>query len=55
MNRNIAVIGTAFDENHKHRLEAAAQATGCTISYYPDNDAAFDVAANAIKEIISSL
>lgn len=40
MNRNIAVIGTAFDENHKHRLEAAAQATGCTISYYPDNDAA---------------
>lgn len=40
MNRNIAVIGTAFDENHKHRLEAAAEATGCTIAYYPDNDAA---------------
>ena len=40
MNRNIAVIGTAFDENHKFRLEAAAKATGCTISYYPDNDSA---------------
>lgn len=40
MNRNIAVIGTAFDENHKARLEAAAQATGCTIAYYPDNDSA---------------
>jgi len=40
MNRNIAVIGTAFDKNHKHRLQAAAEAAGCTISYYPDNDAA---------------
>lgn len=40
MNRNIAVIGTAFDENHKRRLEAAAEATGCTVRYYTDNDAA---------------
>ena len=40
MNRNIAVIGTAFDENHKRRLEAAAEATGCTIAYFPDNDTA---------------
>ena len=40
MNRNIAVIGTAFDENHKQRLEAAAKATGCTIRYFSDNDAA---------------
>ena len=40
MNRNIAVIGTAFDENHKSRLEAAAAATNCTICYYPDNDSA---------------
>lgn len=40
MNRNIAVIGTAFDENHKCRLEAAANATGCAIHYYPDNDSA---------------
>lgn len=40
MNRNIAVIGTAFDEQHKRRLESAAAATGCTISYYPDNDTA---------------
>ena len=40
MNHNIAVIGTAFDENHKRRLESAAEATGCVISYYPDNDAA---------------
>ena len=40
MNRNIAVIGTAFDENHKCRLEAAARAAGCTVRYYQDNDAA---------------
>ena len=40
MKHNIAVIGTAFDENHKDRLASAAAATGCSISYYPDNDAA---------------
>ena len=40
MNRNIAVIGTAFDDHHKAKLEAAAEAAGCTIRYFPDNDAA---------------
>lgn len=40
MNRIIAVIGTAFDENHKHRLQTAAESCGCTIRFYPDNDAA---------------
>lgn len=40
MNRNIAVIGTAFDKNHKRRLESAAESCGCTIAYYPDNDTA---------------
>lgn len=40
MNRNIAVIGTAFDDTHKAKLEAAASAYGCRMAYYPDNDAA---------------
>lgn len=40
MNRNIAVIGTAFDENHKSRLNAAAEDCGCTLAYYADNDSA---------------
>ena len=40
MNRNIAVIGTAFDENHQRKLNAAAESCGCTLAYYPDNDTA---------------
>ena len=40
MKRNIAVIGTAFDDTHKAKLEAAASACGCSIAYYPDNDTA---------------
>lgn len=40
MNHNIAVIGTAFDDTHKAKLEAAAAACGCHLAYYPDNDTA---------------
>ena len=37
---NIAVIGTAFDQNHTAKIRQAAAESGCTVSFYPDNDAA---------------
>lgn len=36
----IAVIGTAFDENHTGRILAAAKTCGCNVRFYSDNDAA---------------
>lgn len=37
---NIAVIGSAFDEQHHSRLCAAADAANCTIRFFPDTTAA---------------
>lgn len=37
---NIAVIGTAFDRNHTAKIRQAAAEADCSVSFYPDNDAA---------------
>ena len=36
----IAVVGTAFDAGHIEKIRAAALAQNCTVSFYPDADAA---------------
>ena len=36
----ITVVGTAFDAGHTEKIRAAAQAHNCTVSFYPDADAA---------------
>lgn len=40
MAHNIAVVGTAFDENHVAKIRAAAEGCGCSVAFYPDHDAA---------------
>ena len=40
MNHNIAVLGTAFDSNHMSRIRRAAEANGCTVSFYQTHDEA---------------
>lgn len=37
---NIAVIGSAFDDQHHRRLRTAAAAADCTIRFFPDTNAA---------------
>ena len=37
---NIAVIGTAFDAGHIEKICGTAEKNGCTVSFYPDHDAA---------------
>ena len=36
----IAVVGTAFDAGHIEKIRTAALAQNCTVSFYPDADAA---------------
>lgn len=40
MNHNIAVLGTAFDSNHMSRIRRAAEANGCTVSFYQTHEEA---------------
>lgn len=40
MAHSIAVIGTAFDQNHMAKIRAAAESRGCEVSFYPDHDSA---------------
>lgn len=40
MSHNIAVLGTAFDDNHFSRIRAAAEANGCTVSFYQTHEEA---------------
>lgn len=40
MSYNIAVIGSAFDEQHHSQLRAAATAADCDIRFFPDTDTA---------------
>lgn len=44
MTYRIAVIGTAFDETHRQKIRAAAEANNCTVSFYESNDAALPFA-----------
>ena len=34
MKYNIAVLGTAFDDNHKAKINAAAESCGCSVRYF---------------------
>lgn len=40
MKHHIAVLGTAFDDNHKVRIRSAAENNGCTVSFYQTHDEA---------------
>lgn len=40
MNHNIAVLGTAFDDNHMSRIRSAAASNGCTVSFYQTHEEA---------------
>ena len=37
---HVSVIGTAFDPHHIENIRTTAADTGCTVSFYPDHDAA---------------
>lgn len=38
MTYNIAVIGTAFDENHRQKILSTARENSCSVSFYHSND-----------------
>lgn len=40
MLHNIAVLGTAFDENHMAKIRTAAKESGCTVRFYQTHDEA---------------
>lgn len=40
MFHSIAVLGTAFDENHKAKIRTAAESCGCTVRFYQTHDEA---------------
>lgn len=40
MNHNIAVLGTAFDENHMAKIRTAAENCGCTVNFYRTHEEA---------------
>ena len=40
MQHNIAVLGIAFDENHKAKINATAESCGCTVRFFQTHDEA---------------